>query len=134
MREFTKALPLSIYIHLPWCIRKCPYCDFNSHTAPRILPEEDYLAMLLQEFDAYLPHIADRTVHSIFFGGGTPSLFSAETIGTDWYRLSIPCIAERSKATAEMSAIAPAALPTAVLAAPGGGQCRLRFRLSLTTT
>src|SRR3990167_6988251 len=73
-------IPLSLYIHLPWCVRKCPYCDFNSHAAPSSLPEEAYVKALLQEFHHYLPLIRQRKLVSIFFGGGTPSLFSAKSI------------------------------------------------------
>jgi oxygen-independent coproporphyrinogen-3 oxidase len=71
--------PLSLYIHLPWCVRKCPYCDFNSHAAQR-LPEAAYIDALLADLERALPDIWGRRVHSVFFGGGTPSLFSAEGI------------------------------------------------------
>ncbi len=69
--------PLSLYIHIPWCIRKCPYCDFNSHQAGTELPEQDYIQALLADLDHDLPWVQGREIHSIFFGGGTPSLFSA---------------------------------------------------------
>ncbi|MEX8519598.1 MAG: radical SAM family heme chaperone HemW [Leptothrix sp. (in: b-proteobacteria)] len=73
--------PLSIYVHLPWCLRKCPYCDFNSHEASSgTLPEARYLDALVADLDASLPLIWGRTVQSIFIGGGTPSLFSPEGI------------------------------------------------------
>ncbi len=69
--------PLTLYIHLPWCLKKCPYCDFNSHAVPAAgLPEQAYIAALLADLEAALPLIWGRTVHSIFLGGGTPSLFS----------------------------------------------------------
>jgi len=71
--------PLSLYIHLPWCVRKCPYCDFNSHAA-QSLPETAYIDALLADLERALPDIWGRRVHSVFFGGGTPSLFSAEGI------------------------------------------------------
>lgn len=74
------APPLSLYIHLPWCVRKCPYCDFNSHRAPTALPEDDYVAALIRDLDYDLPLAADRGLQSIFFGGGTPSLFSSAAI------------------------------------------------------
>lgn len=80
MPIFPKALPLSLYIHIPWCVRKCPYCDFNSHAAKDTLPEDLYVATLLRELQYYLPLIHDRPILSIFFGGGTPSLFSANAI------------------------------------------------------
>lgn len=75
--------PLSLYVHLPWCLRKCPYCDFNSHewqSAAGALPEQRYLDAVIADLDAALPLIWGRTVHTIFIGGGTPSLFSPEAI------------------------------------------------------
>lgn len=73
--------PLSLYVHLPWCIRKCPYCDFNSHEMRAAeLPEQRYLDALMADLEAALPLIWGRTVHSIFVGGGTPSLFSPAAI------------------------------------------------------
>ncbi len=70
-------IPLSLYIHTPWCERKCPYCDFNSHPLRGALPEEAYLKALCEDLDAQMTWI-DRPIHSIFIGGGTPSLLSAE--------------------------------------------------------
>jgi len=73
--------PLALYVHLPWCIRKCPYCDFNSHEMkPGELPEQRYLDALVADLEAALPLIWGRTIHSVFIGGGTPSLFSPEAI------------------------------------------------------
>ncbi|MCV6606305.1 MAG: radical SAM family heme chaperone HemW, partial [Porticoccaceae bacterium] len=72
--------PLSLYIHIPWCVRKCPYCDFNSHTAGGELPEADYVAALLADLKNDLSYVQGRRIHSIFFGGGTPSLFSPRAI------------------------------------------------------
>ncbi|NIK38984.1 oxygen-independent coproporphyrinogen-3 oxidase [Xanthomonas arboricola] len=72
--------PLSLYVHLPWCVRKCPYCDFNSHAAKGVLPFEDYVDALIRDLDADLPLVWGRVVHSVFFGGGTPSLFPPEAI------------------------------------------------------
>ncbi|EKD70055.1 MAG: hypothetical protein ACD_46C00658G0008 [uncultured bacterium] len=80
MPMITNALPLSLYIHIPWCVRKCPYCDFNSHEMKQALPEELYVNALLQEIDQHLSLIEDRPLISIFFGGGTPSLFSGRAI------------------------------------------------------
>ena len=68
--------PLSLYVHLPWCLRKCPYCDFNSHESKGPLPEADYLDALRADLEASLPLVWGRRVQSIFIGGGTPSLFS----------------------------------------------------------
>lgn len=76
----TNPLPLSLYVHIPWCVRKCPYCDFNSHEATTSLPEELYTTALLQEIDTHLPLVEGRSLVSIFFGGGTPSLFSGAAI------------------------------------------------------
>lgn len=72
--------PLSLYIHIPWCVRKCPYCDFNSHTAEKI-HEQAYVEQLLRDLDNDLQWVQGRVLSSIFFGGGTPSLFSAQAIG-----------------------------------------------------
>jgi oxygen-independent coproporphyrinogen-3 oxidase len=70
-----------LYVHLPWCVSKCPYCDFNSHAAPASLPEDRYVAALLADLDADLPLVAGREITSVFLGGGTPSLFSPAAIG-----------------------------------------------------
>ncbi len=80
MLNFSTSIPLSLYIHIPWCIRKCPYCDFNSHEAREAIPEELYVQRLIQDLDEHLPRILDRELKSIFFGGGTPSLFSPQGI------------------------------------------------------
>ena len=72
--------PLALYIHLPWCVRKCPYCDFNSHQQPKVLPEQEYVQALIADLEQDLPRVWGRPVLSIFFGGGTPSLFSAAAI------------------------------------------------------
>ncbi|WP_237060213.1 radical SAM family heme chaperone HemW [Microbulbifer sediminum] len=81
-RDNLLALPpLSLYVHIPWCVRKCPYCDFNSHTAGESLPEAEYVAQLQRDLRSQRPWVQGRKLHSIFFGGGTPSLFSPEAIG-----------------------------------------------------
>ena len=72
--------PLSLYIHIPWCIKKCPYCDFNSHSLKNGLPEAAYIDALLADLQTELPNIWGRPVETIFFGGGTPSLFQAASI------------------------------------------------------
>ena len=72
--------PLSLYVHIPWCVRKCPYCDFNSHESDAKIPENDYLKALFRDLTNDLPWVQNRKIHSIFFGGGTPSLFSANAI------------------------------------------------------
>ena len=71
--------PLALYVHWPWCVKKCPYCDFNSHEAKAEVDEAAYLAALIADLEAALPHIWNRPITSIFIGGGTPSLMSAET-------------------------------------------------------
>ncbi len=73
--------PLSLYIHIPWCVKKCPYCDFNSHGLKGALPEKVYVDALLRDLDQDLPRVEGREIQTVFFGGGTPSLFSAEAIG-----------------------------------------------------
>ena len=76
------APPLALYVHLPWCVRKCPYCDFNSHVVPAAgLPERAYLAALLDDLEFAARDCAGRELVSVFFGGGTPSLFAAESVG-----------------------------------------------------
>jgi putative oxygen-independent coproporphyrinogen III oxidase len=81
MLQLTALPPLSLYIHLPWCLKKCPYCDFNSHEMRAVdMPEQRYLDALMADLEAALPLIWGRTVHTIFIGGGTPSLFSPEAI------------------------------------------------------
>jgi oxygen-independent coproporphyrinogen-3 oxidase len=69
--------PLSLYVHLPWCVRKCPYCDFNSHAVREDFAGDEYIEALLRDLELDLPLVWGRTVQSVFFGGGTPSLFSA---------------------------------------------------------
>ena len=76
----TALPPLSLYIHIPWCVKKCPYCDFNSHNAADELPEQRYVDALERDLESALPMIWGRSIQSIFFGGGTPSLFSAAAI------------------------------------------------------
>jgi oxygen-independent coproporphyrinogen-3 oxidase len=78
--KFRALPPLSLYIHIPWCARKCPYCDFNSHEARAQVPEDRYVAALIADLEQALPGIWGRRVHSVFFGGGTPSLFAARSI------------------------------------------------------
>lgn len=73
--------PLSLYVHIPWCVRKCPYCDFNSHQAAEEIPERAYVDALIDDLKADLSWVQGRKLHSIFFGGGTPSLFSGRAIG-----------------------------------------------------
>jgi oxygen-independent coproporphyrinogen-3 oxidase len=72
--QFQQLPPLSLYVHIPWCVRKCPYCDFNSHEARGEAPQQAYVAALIQDLEQALPLVWGRRVQSIFFGGGTPSL------------------------------------------------------------
>src|SRR5882672_12190640 len=69
--------PLSLYVHIPWCVRKCPYCDFNSHETKGEIPEREYVASLIADLELALPQVWGRPVYSVFFGGGTPSLLSS---------------------------------------------------------
>jgi oxygen-independent coproporphyrinogen-3 oxidase len=78
--RFSALPPLALYVHLPWCVKKCPYCDFNSHERGRTLPEQEYLQALTRDLEAALASVWGRRIHSIFVGGGTPSLFSAAAI------------------------------------------------------
>lgn len=78
----VSQIPLSLYIHFPWCVKKCPYCDFNSHLKPDSMPEQAYIARLIEDLDQALPDIWGRRVSSIFMGGGTPSLFHPDHINT----------------------------------------------------
>ena len=75
------APPLALYVHFPWCVRKCPYCDFNSYTLHGELAPAAYVARLMRDIEAQAPQVAGREVGSVFFGGGTPSLFAPEAIG-----------------------------------------------------
>jgi oxygen-independent coproporphyrinogen-3 oxidase len=80
--RFAALPPLSLYIHVPWCVRKCPYCDFNSHEARGEIPEAAYVDALVADLDQALPLVWGRRVYTIFFGGGTPSLLSAKAVET----------------------------------------------------
>lgn len=80
MFHFTTLPPLSLYVHLPWCVRKCPYCDFNSHEARNAVPEQAYIDALIADLEQELPSIWGRPIETVFLGGGTPSLFSPESI------------------------------------------------------
>lgn len=78
MFNFTALPPLSLYIHVPWCVKKCPYCDFNSHNSPENIPEQAYVDALIRDLEQEVPLIWGRSVQTIFIGGGTPSLLSAD--------------------------------------------------------
>ena len=83
MTQILKQLPpLALYVHIPWCVRKCPYCDFNSHERAGDLPENEYVARLMQDLESLLPSVWGRRLVSVFIGGGTPSLFSPDAIDT----------------------------------------------------
>lgn len=77
----NSSIPLSLYVHIPWCVRKCPYCDFNSHEAGKDIPVEAYLNALIRDLEQDKDFAQGRQISSIFFGGGTPSLFPAAAIG-----------------------------------------------------
>lgn len=74
------SIPLALYIHFPWCVQKCPYCDFNSHALRGAIPEDQYIQALIHDFQQQAIALKDRPIHSIFCGGGTPSLFSADSV------------------------------------------------------
>jgi oxygen-independent coproporphyrinogen-3 oxidase len=78
--DFQNNIPLSLYVHIPWCVKKCPYCDFNSHEKNQSFDEARYVEALLLDMESEYKNCQQRTLSSIFFGGGTPSLFSAESI------------------------------------------------------
>jgi coproporphyrinogen III oxidase-like Fe-S oxidoreductase len=78
--NFKALPPLSLYIHIPWCVRKCPYCDFNSHEARSVVPEEAYADALIRDLELALPQVWRRPVYTVFIGGGTPSLLSAAAV------------------------------------------------------
>jgi putative oxygen-independent coproporphyrinogen III oxidase len=80
MQHTDHTIPLSLYLHFPWCVRKCPYCDFNSHTLTQTLPEMDYVEAMLTELKQHATVLQARPIHSIFLGGGTPSLFSPASL------------------------------------------------------
>ena len=80
--KLAQLPPLSLYVHIPWCLRKCPYCDFNSHEQQGELPEAAYVDALVADLESTLPQVWGRKLHSIFVGGGTPSLFCAGAIET----------------------------------------------------
>lgn len=79
-RNFTQLPPLSLYVHIPWCIRKCPYCDFNSHEIRTEIPEDAYVEALLDDLASEMPLVWGRQFSTVFIGGGTPSLFSAKAL------------------------------------------------------
>src|SRR5882672_4518440 len=78
--ELAVLPPLALYVHIPWCVRKCPYCDFNSHENSGVLPEKNYVDALLKDLEQLLPKVWGRRLTSVFIGGGTPSLFSPDSI------------------------------------------------------
>ena len=80
MSDLLRLPPLCLYVHMPWCVRKCPYCDFNSHELKQSVPEHDYVNALIDDLSQELDYVQDRQITSVFIGGGTPSLFSAESI------------------------------------------------------
>jgi oxygen-independent coproporphyrinogen-3 oxidase len=96
MFNFTTYPPLSLYIHIPWCVRKCPYCDFNSHEIRADIPEANYINALLADLEQDLVRVSGRKIHSIFFGGGTPSVLSPDAIDNllSGIRQRIPIIAD----------------------------------------
>lgn len=80
--SLARPLPLGLYVHTPWCIQKCPYCDFNSHTSPDVLPAERYVKALLDDLEWQQSSVSKRVVDTLFIGGGTPSLFAPELVSS----------------------------------------------------
>jgi oxygen-independent coproporphyrinogen-3 oxidase len=80
MTSMLEAPPLALYVHFPWCVRKCPYCDFNSHAVKTPIPERQYVELLLRDFETHSNRVGGRSLGSIFLGGGTPSLFSPDAL------------------------------------------------------
>jgi oxygen-independent coproporphyrinogen-3 oxidase len=78
--KLAELPPLSLYVHIPWCLRKCPYCDFNSHEKREDVPEEQYVDAVVADLESALPNVWGRRLHTIFIGGGTPSLFTPQAI------------------------------------------------------
>ena len=91
-------IPISLYIHIPWCIKKCPYCDFNSHVARQTIPEKKYLKALIADFNQQLVYRQGRQIQTIFIGGGTPSLMSP-----DFYQSLLDKIAPYLSANVEIT-------------------------------
>ena len=89
---------LALYVHMPWCVRKCPYCDFNSHQLKSAAPDTSYIDALIRDFEMELPRLAGRRIDTVFFGGGTPSLFQPEDfsrlLGAWSNRIAFPSDAE----------------------------------------
>jgi putative oxygen-independent coproporphyrinogen III oxidase len=84
LKEISRAVAepsLALYVHMPWCVRKCPYCDFNSHQLKSAAPDASYIDALIRDFDLELPRLVGRRIDTVFFGGGTPSLFQPEDFG-----------------------------------------------------
>ncbi len=92
----VKLPPLSLYIHIPWCVQKCPYCDFNSHALKGEVPHDDYVQHLLNDLDNDVAYAQGREVKTIFIGGGTPSLLSGPAMQTllDGVRARLPLAAD----------------------------------------
>jgi len=102
--QVTEPPPLGLYVHFPWCLRKCPYCDFNSHALHRELPETAYLEALLDDLEMELPQVAGRQIETVYCGGGTPSLFSADSFAAllDAVRQRLP-LAAAAEVTVEVN-------------------------------
>jgi organic radical activating enzyme len=121
--------PLALYVHLPWCLKKCPYCDFNSHEKrPSELPQSRYLDALIADLEAALPQVWGRRVVSVFIGGGTPSLFDPAAIERLIADIRARLPRSRSKPTRAPSSASVSA-PTA---AQVSRACRWACRASTT--
>jgi oxygen-independent coproporphyrinogen-3 oxidase len=120
------AIPLSLYVHLPWCVRKCPYCDFNSHTAGDSAPRERYLRALIADISAGAAHANGRELVSVFLGGGTPSLFTPDEIA-----LLLDAVGEHFSLAADIEITMEANPGTVECGDPGGYRAAGVNRLSI---
>ena len=128
------AVPLSLYIHMPWCVRKCPYCDFNSHAVPdgqlSLELEQEYLRALVEDFKTQVDFAQGRQIHSVFIGGGTPSLISAP--GYQWLFGQLKAIipfAEGCEITLEANPAQSNMIRLPVICRPELTVCRLGYRV-----
>jgi coproporphyrinogen III oxidase-like Fe-S oxidoreductase len=131
--EFRVSPPLALYVHIPWCVQKCPYCDFNSHEADGAIPETEYVAALIADLQSALPLIWGRPVTSVFFGGGTPSLLSPAAIDEliAAFR-ALAMLSPEAEITLEANPGTVEAAKFTGFAMPASTACRSASRVSMT--
>ena len=124
--RFAALPPLSLYVHIPWCVRKCPYCDFNSHEARGDVPQQAYVDALLADLEMALPRIWGRKVNTIFIGGGTPSLFDAPAVDAllSGIRARVPVLPDAEVTLEANPSASPGSMP------PASTGCRWASRAS----